>query len=156
WGQRDDDEIEAERRANRAAFAEGERDVAAEQGEDGSHRARVFPSASLCASLVLSGVWLGTTALPPFAGWAPIAPASSLTEAASSETCGSSSTQMGRGAAKRRESASLCFCPAESRPAGRSPRALSPKAASAFGRSPRLAPRKSAQKARFSATVRLD
>ena len=71
------------------------------------------------------------------------------------EDGGSSSSQIGRGAAKRRDSASLRFCPADKRPAGRPAREVSPKAASA-----RLSPapspfRKSAQKARFSLTLKL-
>ncbi len=63
----DDDEIEAERRADGAAFAKGEPHVALEEGERRAHETRSLPSASLCANFVLSGVWLATKAMPPAA-----------------------------------------------------------------------------------------
>ena len=92
----------------------------------------------------------------PSSRWSLIAASSSLTDAASSETCGSSSSQIGRGAANRRESASFRFCPAESRPAGRSASGPSPKAASALGQT-RIGPhRESRPRRRGSrATLRL-
>jgi hypothetical protein len=54
-----------------------------------------------------------------------------------------------------RGSASLRFCPAESRPAEKSASGVSPKAPSAAGTLPSFSPRKSAQKAKFSRTVKL-
>ena len=52
---------------------------------------------------------------------------SSLSEAASSETCGSSSSQIGRGAVSTRESPSRRFWPADSRPAGMSRKRAEPE-----------------------------
>src|SRR5689334_20161364 len=66
-GDGDHHEIKTESGADGATLAEGEGDVAPKQGEGGSHRARFFPRTSLCANLVLSAVWLATTAMPPCA-----------------------------------------------------------------------------------------
>ena len=93
----DHHEVEAERRADGAAFAKGECDIALKQGESRSHATRSFPSVSLRANLVLRAAWLATTAMPPVARWFLRAVSSSLTEAASSEVCGSSSNQIGAG-----------------------------------------------------------
>ena len=62
----DDDEIEAKRDTDGAAFAKGELDVATKQGEGSAHATRSLPpSASCLANFVLSGVWLATSAMPP-------------------------------------------------------------------------------------------
>ena len=65
----DDHEIETEGDADGAAFAEGELDVAEQQGKRRAHHATgsLPPSASRCANFVLSGVWLATSAMPPAA-----------------------------------------------------------------------------------------
>src|SRR4029453_1082538 len=95
----DYNKIEAERRADRAALAEGEPHVAGEERERRLHVLRFPPRAILCPNLVLSAVWLATMAMPPASRCSLIAASSSLSEGASRETCGSSSSQIGRGAA---------------------------------------------------------
>src|SRR5680860_1028657 len=121
-----DDEIEAEGHPDGAAFAPGELDVADEKREGRTHAARSKPRASSCANLVLSGTWLDTMAMPPAFRWSRITASSRVTEAASSDTDGSSRSQMGRGLANRRDRASFRFCPAERSPAGRSASGFSP------------------------------
>ena len=124
----DDDEVEAERGADGAALAPGKH---AHRGgraprpasRNGSRAERELVREFHFQRRVARDD--GDAALLQDAWRSPAS--SSLTEAASSETDGSSSSQIGRGAANRRMSASLRFCPADSRPAGRSAKARKPE-----------------------------